>query len=105
MLFKQASRRLEKGFTSLGRSHFYNLGVLKIWEEQNQILLMEFDNFPTLTKVLHLHLKKNTVMQTEFTVPMSKMEEFCTKAMKLSEKAKKVADLARSTANKKTSKG
>ena len=41
-------------------------------------------------------------MQTKFKVAMNKMEKLCTKAMTLLEKAKKVADSARSTANKKT---
>ena len=66
---------------------------------------MGFDDFLAVTNILHIHMKKNAVMQTEFTILMNKMEELCTKTMTLSEKTKKVADSAGSTANKKTGKG
>ena len=55
---------------------------------------MGLDQFPAVANVLQLHMKKNAVMRTEFSVALNRMEELCTKSMQLAEKAKKVADAA-----------
>ena len=67
---------------------------LKMREEQERIMSMGLNQFPAVANVLQLHMKKNAVMRTEFSVALSRMEELCTKSMQLAEKAKKVADAA-----------
>ena len=67
---------------------------LKTREEQERIMSMGLNQFPAVANVLQLHMKKNAVMRTEFSVALNRMEELCTKSMQLAEKAKKVADAA-----------
>ena len=67
-------------------------GFLKTQAKQERMFLMGFDQFPAVAIELQLHMKKNAVMRTKFSV--SRVEEMGTKSMALPEMAKKVTDAA-----------
>ena len=71
---------------------------MKTRKEQNKILKVGIKDFHIVTNVLHVHMKRNAVMQTEFDKEMNAMKKTVAAAVLIFEAARKRADLAKITA-------
>ena len=68
---------------------------LKTREEQEKILRVGIKDFHIVTNVLHVHMKRNAVMQTEFNSKMDATQKSVVAAVASSEKSGKRADQAK----------
>ena len=64
------------------------------------LLKVSINDFFIVTNLLHIHMKQNAVMPTEFNNRLIKMEEVCKLAMALAEKARVTTDKAKQLADK-----
>lgn len=78
---------------------------MKTRKEQNKILKVGTKDFFIVTNLLHVHLKRNAFMRTEFNAKLTKMEKFCKLGLLAAEKSQKVADKAHQLAIKVDTKG
>ena len=67
---------------------------MKVREEQNKILKVGIKDFHIVTNVLHVHMKRNAVMRTEFEEKMLAMGKTVKVATDLAEKVEKRASVA-----------
>ena len=72
---------------------------MKVREEQNKILKVGIQDFHIVTNVLHVHMRQNAVMRTEFDEKLLAMGNTVKVAKELAEKAGKRADTAKNTAD------
>ena len=72
---------------------------MKVREEQNKILKVGIQDFHIVTNVLHVHMRRNAVMRTEFNERLLAMGNTVKVAKDVAEKASKRADLAKTTAD------
>ena len=71
---------------------------MRTHEEQNKILKVGIKDFHIVTNVLHVHIKRNAVIRTEFDNKMKVIQKAVAAAVVISEAARKRADLAKMTA-------
>ena len=72
---------------------------MKVCEEQNKILKVGIQDFHIVTNVLHVHMRRNAVMRTEFEEKMFKLEKAVKGATEQAVLAEKRASVASNKAD------
>ena len=71
---------------------------MKTREEQNTILKVGIKDFFLVINVLHIHMKRNTVMRTKFDAKLKAIEKVCQAAVLTAKKAKNIGNKAHNLA-------
>lgn len=77
---------------------------MKTREDQNKILQVGMKDFHIVTNILHVHIKHNAVIKTEFEEEMNAMKKAVAAAVVMSHAACKRTDLAKTTTDAMTKK-